>query len=68
MIYLEGLKPAVAVLTDNGGAGEINSRIKIIKVRSQETQNKELPHNGMYFSFGSLNHYGAEAKEQDLPI
>jgi transposase len=55
--HLWGIINAVVLKADNGGAESINSRIKMIKVRSRGFRNKEYFRNAFYFHLGGLDLY-----------
>jgi transposase len=57
--HLWGILNAVVLKVDNGHAESINSRIKIIKVRSRGFRNKERFRNAIYFHLGGLDLYPA---------
>ena len=65
--HLWGIINAVVLKADNGGAESINSRIKMIKVRSRGFRNKERFRNAIYFHLGGLDLYPAGVKQQGLP-
>ena len=60
--HLWGIINAVVLQADNGGAESINSRIKMIKVRSRGFRNKERFRNAIYFHLGGLDLYPAGMK------
>jgi transposase len=55
--HLWGILNAVVLKVSNGPAEGINSRIKMIKVRSRGFRNKERFANAIYFHLGGLNLY-----------
>ncbi len=65
--HLWGIINAVVLKADNGGAESINSRIKMIKVRSRGFRNKERFRNAIYFHLGGLDLYPAGVSQQGLP-
>ena len=65
--HLWGIINAVFLKADNGGAESINSRIKMVKVRSRGFRNKERFRNAIYFHLGGLDLYPAGIKQQGLP-
>lgn len=65
--HLWGIINAVVLKANNGGAESINSRIKMIKVRSRGFRNKERFRNAIYFHLGGLDLYPAGVKQQGLP-
>jgi len=65
--HLWGIINAVVLKADNGGAESINSRIKMIKVRSRGFRNKERFRNAIYFHLGGLDLYPAGVKQRGLP-
>lgn len=65
--HLWGIINAVVLKADNGGAESINSRIKMIKVRSRGFRNKQRFRNAIYFHLGGLDLYPAGVKQQGLP-
>ncbi|HSH28748.1 MAG TPA: ISL3 family transposase [Thiohalobacter sp.] len=65
--HLWGIINAVVLKADNGGAESINSRIKMIKVRSRGFRSKERFRNAIYFHLGGLDLYPAGVKQQGLP-
>jgi transposase len=62
-----GIINAVVLKADNGGAESINSRIKMIKVRSRGFRNKARFRNAIYFHLGGLDLCPAGIKQQELP-
>jgi len=60
--HLWGILNAIVLKADNGGAESINSRIKMIKVRSRGFRNKERFRNAIYFHLGGLDLYPAGVK------
>jgi transposase len=58
---------AIVIKVDNGGAENINSRIKMIKVRSRGFRNKARFRNAIYFHLGGLDLYPAGIKNSCLP-
>ena len=60
--HLWGILNAVVLKADNGGAESLNSRIKMIKVRSRGFRNKERFRNAIYFHLGGLDLYPAGIK------
>ena len=65
--HLWGILNAVVLKADNGGAESINSRIKMVKVRSRGFRNKERFRNAIYFHLGGLDLYPEGIKQQGLP-
>jgi transposase len=65
--HLWGIINAIVLKADNGGAESINSRIKMIKVRSRGFRNKERFRNAIYFHLGGLDLYPAGIKQRGLP-
>lgn len=61
--HLWGILNAVVLKVDNGGAESINSRIKMIKVRSRGFRNKKRFRNAIYFHLGGLDLYPAGIKQ-----
>lgn len=61
--HLWGILNAVVLKADNGGAESLNSRIKMIKVRSRGFRNKERFRNAIYFHLGGLNLYPTGIKQ-----
>ncbi len=55
--HLWGILNAVVLKVSNGPAEGLNSRIKIIKVRSRGFRNKERFANAIYFHLGGLDLY-----------
>ena len=55
--HLWGILNAVVLKVSNGPAEGLNSRIKMIKVRSRGFRNKERFANAIYFHLGGLNLY-----------
>ncbi len=55
--HLWGILNAIILEANNGGAESINSRIKMIKVRSRGFRNKARFRNAIYFYLGGLNLY-----------
>ncbi len=55
--HLWGILNAVVLNVSNGPAEGLNSRIKMIKVRSRGFRNKERFANAIYFHLGGLNLY-----------
>ncbi len=55
--HLWGIINAIVMKVDNGGVESINSRIKMIKVRSRGFRNKARFRNAIYFHLGGLNLY-----------
>jgi transposase len=55
--HLWGILNAVVLKVNNGPAEGLNSRIKMIKVRSRGFRNKERFANAIYFHLGGLNLY-----------
>ena len=60
--HLWGILNAIVLKVSNGPAEGINSRIKMIKVRSRGFRNKERFSNAIYFHLGGLDLY-----PQDVP-
>jgi transposase len=58
--HLWGIINAVVLKVDNGGAESINSRIKMIKVRSRGFRSKSRFRNAIYFHLGGLDLYPDE--------
>ena len=52
---------AIVLKVSNGPAEGLNSRIKMLKVRSRDFSNKERFSNAIYFHFGGLDHYPESA-------
>ena len=65
--HLWGIINAIVMKVDNGGAESINSRIKMIKVRSRGFRNKARFRNAIYFHLGGLDLYPAGIKKACLP-
>jgi transposase len=65
--HLWGIINAIVMKVDNGGAESINSRIKMIKVRSRGFRNKTRFRNAIYFHLGGLDLYPAGIKKACLP-
>ena len=65
--HLWGILNAVLLRADNGGAESINSRIKMVKIRSRGFRNKERFRNAIYFHIGGLDLYPDGIKQQGLP-
>lgn len=65
--HLWGIINAVVLKVDNGGAESINSRIKMIKVRSRGFRNKSRFRNAIYFHLGGLDLYPDEVNNRCLP-
>jgi len=55
--HLWGIINAITLNVSNGPAEGLNSRIKMIKVRSRGFRNKERFANAIYFHFGGLDLY-----------
>jgi len=55
--HLWGILNAIVLKVSNGPAEALNSRIKMIKVRSRGFRNKERFANAIYFHFGGLDLY-----------
>ncbi len=55
--HLWGILNAVVLEISNGPAEDLNSRIKMIKVRSRGFRNKKQFANAIYFHLGGLNLY-----------
>jgi len=55
--HLWGILNAIVLKVSNGPAEGLNSRIKMIKVRSRGFRNKERFANAIYFHLGGLNLY-----------
>ncbi len=55
--YLWEILNGVVLEVSNGPADGLNSRIKMIKVRSRGFRNKERFANAIYFHLGGLNFY-----------
>jgi transposase len=60
--HLWGILNAVLLRADNGGAESINSRIKMVKIRSRGFRSKERFRNAIYFHLGGLDLYPAGIK------
>ena len=65
--HLWGILNAIVLNVTNGPAESINSRIKMIKVRSRGFRNKQRFANAIYFYLGGLNLYPANALRSDSP-
>ena len=65
--HLWGIINAIVMKVDNGGAESINSRIKMIKVRSRGFRNKARFRNAIYFHLGGLDLSPAGVKNSCLP-
>lgn len=65
--HLWGIINAIVMKVDNGGAESINSRIKMIKVRSRGFRNKARFRNAIHFHLGGLDLYPAGIKKSCLP-
>ena len=65
--HLWGILNAVLLRAHNGGAESINSRIKMVKIRSRGFRNKERFRNAIYFHLGGLDLYTNGIKPQGLP-
>jgi len=65
--HLWAIINAVVLKADNGGAESINSRIKMIKVRSCGFRKKARFRNAIYFHIGGLDLHPAGIKQQGLP-
>jgi transposase len=65
--HLWGIINAIVMKVDNGGAESINSRIKMIKVRSRGFRNKARFRNAIYFHLGGLDLDPAGIKKSCLP-
>ncbi len=55
--HLWGILNAIVLKVSNGPAEGLNSRIKMLKVRSRGFRNKERFANAIYFHFGGLDLY-----------
>lgn len=55
--HLWGILNAIILQASNGGAESVNSRIKLIKVRSRGFRNKARFRNAIYFYLGGLDLY-----------
>jgi transposase len=55
--HLWGILNAIVLRANNGLAESVNSRIKMVKVRSRGFRNKERFRNAIYFHLGGLNLY-----------
>jgi len=55
--HLWGVVNAIVTGTTNAGAESINSRIKMVKVRSRGLRNKERFKTAIYFHLGGLDLY-----------
>ena len=55
--HLWGIINAILLKVTNGGAESINSRIKMIKIRSRGFRNKTRYTNAIYFHLGGLDLY-----------
>ncbi|MDC1287765.1 transposase, partial [Gammaproteobacteria bacterium] len=64
--HLWGIINAVILKVDNGGTESINSRIKMIKVRSRGFRNKSRFRNAIYFHLGGLDLYPDEVNKRCL--
>lgn len=65
--HLWGIINAIVMKVHNGGAESINSRIKMIKVRSRGFRNKARFRNAIYFHLGGLDLYPTGIKKSCLP-
>lgn len=65
--HLWGILNAVVLGVSNGPAEGINSRIKMIKVRSRGFRNKKRFANAIYFHLGGLDLYPAGVNREALP-
>ena len=65
--HLWGILNAIVLKVSNGPAEGINSRIKMIKVRSRGFRNKQRFANAIYFYLGGLDLYPATALKSDSP-
>ena len=59
--HLWGIINAIVLKVSNGPAEGLNSRIKMLKVRSRGFRNKERFSNAIYFHFGGLDLYPESA-------
>lgn len=66
--HLWGILNAVILRANNGLAESINSRIKMVKVRSRGFRNKERFRTAIYFHLGGLSLYPEGIVRQGLPI
>lgn len=55
--HLWGILNAILLKVTNGGAESINSRIKMLKIRSRGFRNKDRYKNAIYFHLGGLDLY-----------
>jgi len=55
--HLWGIVNAIILKVTNGGAESINSRIKMVKIRSRGFRNKARYKNAIYFHLGGLDLY-----------
>ncbi len=55
--HLWGILNAIVLRANNGLAESVNSRIKMVKVRSRGFRNKERFRNAIYFHLGGLDLY-----------
>jgi transposase len=55
--HLWGILNAIELKVSNGPAESINSRIKMIKIRSRGFRNKQRFANAIYFLLGGLDLY-----------
>jgi hypothetical protein len=62
-----GILNAIVLKVSNGPAEGINSRIKMIKVRSRGFRNKQRFANAIYFYLGGLDLYPATAIRAGSP-
>jgi len=65
--HLWGILNAIVLKVSNGPAEGINSRIKMIKVRSRGFRNKQRFANAIYFYLGGLDLFPATALRSDSP-
>jgi transposase len=65
--HLWGILNAIVLKVSNGPAEGINSRIKMIKVRSRGFRNKQRFANAIYFYLGGLDLYPATALRAGSP-
>ncbi len=66
--HLWGILNAVILKVSNGLAEGLNSRIKMIKVRSRGFRNKERFANAIYFYLGGLDLYPEAIPDEDYPL
>jgi len=61
--HLWGIINAIILKVTNGGAESINSRIKMIKIRSRGFRNKARYKNAIYFHLGGLDLYPVDVSQ-----